>query len=1180
MNALRWLLSSLALVCAAAQAGEVPGVRAEYFNYTNTGASPTFPSTAATVDRVEAKIDIDNISTSPAPGIGVDYYLVRYSGSLLIPTTGAYAFQLAADDGVRFYVDCDQNGSFSASELLVDRWVDQSPTGYSAACPSNLTAGQRYNFRFEYYERGGQQTARLLWTGPAPVGSTSVVIPRSNGTMGLLSGVNDSTPPTIAGTSLQCGANTLVYVTFSEEVDSTTAQTASNYALSGGHTVSTATLLADGVTVALGVTPGINASRTLTVNNVRDLAANPIASNSTSTVAYSAGAISPGLKGTYYDQNGSTGAYFTGGTGTRIDATVAFDWGSGTPGVGSAGADNFSVRWTGLVQITTTGNYVFRTYSDDGVRLYINNALVVNNWSDHSSTYNSSATIALTAGSYVPVTLEYYEHGGGAVIGLDWQTPGSSSFVTIPGSQLYYCVAAALGSFTIVAGSGTPSTCAPQPITLTARDSSGNPLTTYTGTVNLSTSTGRGDWGTGSPAPSGTLNNGTANDGAATYAFVTGDNGVARLTLAETLAQNVVITAADPTVVGSSSTSASIAFRDNAFLFAEDASNLVTGTDVAVAGRPHDYTVSLIKKDPSTGSCGVATDFNGSRAMKFWRTDSSGPWTAPTVVSPALTIPTTQPGSNNLTLAFSAGVASFNLGTTDIGRYAFNLRDDSLTYASLAITGVSNALTVRPFAIVVQGIKQGSTNNPGGVNATDGVFAKAGSSFQATVGAYRWTAAMTGNGTDANNDGTPDAGATLANTTAGGLAPLFTSAVTLSPLAASQTPVGGVLGSLNNGTVSGFSAGSATPATLQYTEVGSFNLATSTVVSNFLGSGQSLDAVVFNSAGVQSARIGRFTPAAFAVSATSVTHRALAACTPASTFTYLDENFSLRFTLTAQNALGATTQNYTGSFALLNPALASTWQLGGIDGSTPFMTTGGTPRLSVGTATGAWANGVASAVTLSAAALRSTAPDGPFTASFGIAPVDSDGIRIASYDLDTDSPANGNDRSTVASVALRFGRLRLSNGVGSQDRALNLGLAAQSWNGTAFADNTLDSCTQLPASAVNFGNYRKTLTAADTNITGTSVTLAAGRGTLVLAKPSAGHNGTVDVALSLGSTATDASCLQTWTPGTGDAASAGAGLAYLRGAWCGSAWTRDPSARASFGLYRGADNLIYQRENY
>jgi len=140
-------------------------------------------------------------------------------------------------------------------------------------------------------------------------------------------------------------------------------------------------------------------------------------------------------------------------------------------------------------------------------------------------------------------------------------------------------------------------------------------------------------------------------------------------------------------------------------------------------------------------------------------------------------------------------------------------------------------------------------------------------------------------------------------------------------------------------------------------------------------------------------------------------------------------------------------------------------------------------------------------------------------------------------------------------------------------------VTAQHWNGTAFDTNTLDSCTAVATTAMNFGNLRGTLTTADTAASG-AITLASGAGALRLAAPGGGRSGTYDVALSLGSSATDASCLQSWMPGAGDVATVGANLAYLRGNFCASTYSNDPAARATFGRQRGVDNLIYRRENF
>ncbi|MFO8006741.1 MAG: PA14 domain-containing protein, partial [Candidatus Brocadiia bacterium] len=99
-----------------------------------------------------------------------------------------------------------------------------------------------------------------------------------------------------------------------------------------------------------------------------------------------------GLTGDYYDNMD-----FTSHALTRVDPTVNFDWGSGSPDA-SMGADTFSVRWTGQVEPLYSETYTFTTRSDDGVRLWVNGQSVIDNWTDHGPTYDSG-TIALSAGT-------------------------------------------------------------------------------------------------------------------------------------------------------------------------------------------------------------------------------------------------------------------------------------------------------------------------------------------------------------------------------------------------------------------------------------------------------------------------------------------------------------------------------------------------------------------------------------------------------------------------------------------------------------------------------------------------------------------------------------------------------------------------------------------------------------
>ena len=106
----------------------------------------------------------------------------------------------------------------------------------------------------------------------------------------------------------------------------------------------------------------------------------------------------------------------------RLDPMVNFNWGDpGSPDP-AVPVDNFMVRWTGQIEAPITATYTFHTQTDDGVRLWVNNEQLIDNWTDHSNTHNSG-DIALTGGQRYDIRLEYYENGGGAVCELSWSSP-------------------------------------------------------------------------------------------------------------------------------------------------------------------------------------------------------------------------------------------------------------------------------------------------------------------------------------------------------------------------------------------------------------------------------------------------------------------------------------------------------------------------------------------------------------------------------------------------------------------------------------------------------------------------------------------------------------------------------------------------------------------------------------
>lgn len=143
-----------------------------------------------------------------------------------------------------------------------------------------------------------------------------------------------------------------------------------------------------------------------------------------------------GLLGSYYEFAGPTPPAdpFQTFRLTRIDSTIDFDWQGGSPDP-IVGDDLFAVRWLGQVQPLYTEPYTFYTFSDDGIRLWVDGVLVVNDWSDHAAR-EASGVMTLQAGQRYDVVLEFYENAGDAVARLSWESANQVKEV-IPSIYLY-----------------------------------------------------------------------------------------------------------------------------------------------------------------------------------------------------------------------------------------------------------------------------------------------------------------------------------------------------------------------------------------------------------------------------------------------------------------------------------------------------------------------------------------------------------------------------------------------------------------------------------------------------------------------------------------------------------------------------------------------------------------------
>jgi glucose/arabinose dehydrogenase len=125
-----------------------------------------------------------------------------------------------------------------------------------------------------------------------------------------------------------------------------------------------------------------------------------------------------GLLGEYYQNTSEIGGK---PALIRVDSTLNFNWELGAPS-DQVSQDNFVVRWSGKIQAPLTDTYTFQTETDDGVRLWVNNKLLIDKWGTQPSTMWSGQT-NLVAGQLYDIRMDFLEHGGYATARLSWCSP-------------------------------------------------------------------------------------------------------------------------------------------------------------------------------------------------------------------------------------------------------------------------------------------------------------------------------------------------------------------------------------------------------------------------------------------------------------------------------------------------------------------------------------------------------------------------------------------------------------------------------------------------------------------------------------------------------------------------------------------------------------------------------------
>lgn len=360
----------------------------------------------------------------------------------------------------------------------------------------------------------------------------------------------------------------------------------------------------------------------------------------------------------------------------------------------------------------------------------------------------------------------------------------------------------------------------------------------------------------------------------------------------------------------------------------------------------------------------------------------------------------------------------------------------------------------------------------------------------------------------------------------------------------------GASGGVFTGSLGSFSNGVATASggsLFAWSEVGAGDLSAALSSGNYLGSGLTATGTT-GTAGA----LGPFVPSHFDVSA-------LNAC---GAFTYSGQplgSAAKPLYVRARNASGALTLNYdgsTGTTADLAKAIVLSSVTGPLAGG--WNGTDGIPA-------SAFVRGVATLTTptFTFSQKRTT----PAVLVVRATEVGGSGVSSAGR--------------SEPSIPLRSGRLHLSNAFGSERTSLQMPVQVHYWGSSGWVLNSDDSCTSLPSASVVPAVY----TDAKGNTTTAWVTtpgsapISGGRGNVSVPAPSPSGTGSVDIAINLGNTGTDQSCLSAHPTSTG------AGLPWLRAqqgvtAQCPAlSQDRDPSARATFGIFSPESGKVIHRSD-
>ncbi len=740
-----------------------------------------------------------------------------------------------------------------------------------------------------------------------------------------------------------------------------------------------------------------------------------------------------------------------------------------------------------------------------------------------------------------------------------------------------------------ISHSGTGITCEAEPVTISAHDPLHLPVAPLT-TITISTAPNADSWAlqTGTPANFTDLGGGQAE-----YTFAAGESSVV-FWLTRLTAAVIDIDVVDSSGINETTGTATgaedptIDFRDTGFRFYANGTVNSIGTQIAgkesnIGPGSQTLTVRAIQTNTDTMACEARLLGNQSIGMAFECVDPTTCQTADGVDITGIdtggaAIGTTAIADNpltvvssytNVTLEFDAtGTATFTMNYADVGQIALHAQTTIAALApdpAITLTGTSNTFTVRPFGFLVT-----AAGNLGAVDSDGAIFTQAGADFTVDVTAVAWQAAddLNSDGIpDGHNDADPSNNADLSDNSTTPNFGLETTPETVTLTAFLDQPGGGNDPGLTGTTlINTFAAGSGSTIAARYDEVGIIEITAAITDGDYLGIGAATTSNIASKSGY----VGRFIPANFTLAVAN--NGSFANTGTNTTFTYLGELFGYdavggdqpKFTITAVNVAGNTTQNYTGGFnkidlgeiTLTYPTSDNSQNDEG-GGLINLTSTPGTHLLTDnGDGTITLTLGGTVADTFSYA--RNLGMVAPFNPNLTIT-LDS---VIETTDTVSDTTPALPVTPSGLSIEQRFGRATLLNTFGPETQDQAMPLALEYYDGTTFLSNDLDINSSFdglippgipPASDLTCTIETGPITCAMVVVNDLGVLH---HGIFTLPSPGITNTGVLTYSLDI----------------------------FAKYPWLQFDWDNDgnhdndPTATATFGIYRGNDRIINWRE--